>query len=58
MDSDQRRELLLKRSEECELLAQVATDASIRSKCAELAVEYRTAAERLIPLHHSEDALS
>jgi hypothetical protein len=46
MRRDQQYEVLLKRSEECEMLSQVAIDLSIRRKCAELAIEYRSLAER------------
>jgi hypothetical protein len=41
MRRDQQYEVLLKRSEECERLSQVAIDLSVRRKCAELAIEYR-----------------
>jgi hypothetical protein len=40
-------EVLLRRSSECETLSKVAGDLSIRLKCAELAIEYRTLAERM-----------
>ena len=41
MSRQRQCDLLMRRSSECETLAQVAADISIRSKCAELAVEYR-----------------
>jgi hypothetical protein len=40
-------EVLLDRVTECELLSELASDASIRKKCAELAVEYRVLLERV-----------
>lgn len=46
---------LLNRSSECELLAQVAADLSIRQKCAELAIEYRSLANRMRSLDASTE---
>ena len=48
MPRNEQYELLLQRSSEFEDLARIATDVSIRQKCAELAVEYRVLAEQLI----------
>ena len=47
MTSDEKYESLLRRSSECEILAQVCKDLSIRQKCAQLAVEYRDLAIEL-----------
>jgi hypothetical protein len=50
-------EVLLKRSAECQVLAQVARDMSIRKKSAELAKEYRDLADRLKDLEQMEQLL-
>jgi hypothetical protein len=50
-------EVLLRRSSECETLSKVAGDPSIRQKCAELAIEYRTLAERMKQADHIEERL-
>jgi hypothetical protein len=47
MRRDVQYEVLLKRSSDCEMLAQLAKDISIRKKCAELAVEYRNLADQM-----------
>jgi hypothetical protein len=51
-------EVLLKRSSECEILAEVARDVSIRRKCAELAAEYRILADRMRSSEPLEEGLS
>jgi hypothetical protein len=58
MRRNDRYEVLVKRSAECEVLAQVANDMSIRRKSAELAVEYRVLADRLKQLDLMEEMLS
>ena len=58
MRKDQQFEVLMRRSSECERLAQAAADVSIRNKCAELAVEYRTLADRMKQLEVSEERLN
>jgi hypothetical protein len=58
MRRDDQYEVLLRRSAECEMLAQVARDVSIRNKCAELAVEYRTLANRIKQREFAEEWLS
>jgi hypothetical protein len=50
-------EVLLKRSAECQLLAQVVRDMSIRKKSAELAKEYHDLADRLKDLEQMEQLL-
>ena len=40
-------EILLHCIFECEMLSKLASDISIRTKCAELAIEYRARAERM-----------
>jgi hypothetical protein len=50
-----RYEVLLRLSEECEVLAQVACDMSIRKKSAELALEYRARADRMKQLDFVEE---
>jgi hypothetical protein len=47
MRQNDRYEILLRRSLECEMLAQGAKDVTIRNKCAELAVEYRALADQM-----------
>jgi hypothetical protein len=47
MHRDGQYEVLLKRSSDCEMLAQSAKDLSIRKKCTELAVEYRNLANQM-----------
>lgn len=47
MRRDVQYEVLMKRSSDCEMLAQLAEDISIRKKCAELAVEYRNLADQM-----------
>lgn len=47
MSNDEQYEALLRRSSECEMLAQVCGDISIREKCAQLANEYRELAIKL-----------
>jgi hypothetical protein len=51
-------EVLLGRSAECEVLAQVAQDMSIRKTSAELAKEYRAIADRMKQLELMERLLS
>jgi hypothetical protein len=48
-------EVLLKLSEECEVLAHMACDMSIRKKSAELAIEYRARADRMKQLDVVEE---
>lgn len=47
MSNDEQYEALLRRSSECEMLAQTCKDLGIRKKCAELALEYRELAIKL-----------
>jgi hypothetical protein len=58
MRLNDRYEVLLKRGAECEVLAQVAHDLSIRKKSAELAIEYRALADRMQQLDLMEEMLS
>jgi hypothetical protein len=58
MRRDQQFEVLMRRSSECEQLALVAADVSIRNKCAELAVEYRSLADRMKQLDAFDERLS
>ena len=58
MRRDQQYEVLLKRSKECEMLSQVAIDLSIRQKCAELAIEYRSLANEMKRIVQIEESLN
>jgi hypothetical protein len=55
MRQNDRYEVLLKRSEELEVLALSARDLSIRKKSAELALEYRALADRMKQLDVDEE---
>ena len=57
MHQKERYQVLLKRSAECEVLAQTARDMSIRKKSAELAVEYKAIADRMKQIQMIEEVL-
>ena len=54
MHRSENYEVLLEKSLECEMLARVVMDVSIRKKCAELAVEYRALANQARQSDHIE----